>query len=304
LAGIIDGVWSQEFQIGPEYADSIRNWITIDGSPGPTGRGGFRAEADRYNLYLARGCPYCHRVAIARLHLKLETIFSVTFVNDIKRDEGWKIDEGVDLVFGARSLHEMMISAEGNLTAKATVPQLIDTKSKRLVSDSSDDIITMMDDIRQVHGGESESLCSSGNSAAELDELNQLINSDISGGVYDVLFSETPAEKQNHRSRVRNAMSLLDARLSNSRFLIGEAITLSDVLLFPTLLRFDSVYSEIFGLDFKLASFNNFEAYLRDLWSLEAFANTSNLKRIKDHYFLSLIHGPNGPVEPGLAKAS
>jgi len=302
LAGIIDGVWSQEFQVGSEDAAAIRNWITIDGSPGPTGRGGFRAETDRYNFYLAHGCPYCHRVAIARHHLKLEPFFSISYVKDIKRDKGWQIAEGVDFVFGAKSLHELMICAEGNLTAKATVPQLIDRKNKRLVSDSSEDIIRMMDDIRRVHGGEIESLYSSISSAAELDELNQLINTDVSSGVYEVLFSESPSEKQSHRQRVKHAMSLLDARLSNSRFLHGETITLSDVLLFPTLLRFDSVYSEIFGLDFKLAFFNNFDAYLSDLWSIEAFSKTSDLKRIKDHYFLSLIHGPNGPVEPGLTK--
>ena len=303
LAGIIDGVWSQEYQINSEEADSIRNWITVDGYPGPAGRGGFQAETDRYNLYLAHGCPYCHRVAIAHHHLKLESIFSISYVEDIKRDKGWQIAKGADPVFGARNLHEMMISAEGNLTAKATVPQLVDKKSKRLVSDSSDDIIGMMDDIRQVQGGKSESLYSSANIATDLDELNQLINTGISGGVYEVLFSETPSEEQDHRQRVKNAMTLLDARLNKSRFLHGETITVSDVLIFPTLLRFDDVYSEIFGLDFKLASFNNLEAYLSDLWSIEAFGGTSDLKRIKDHYFLSIIHGPNGSVEPGLTKA-
>jgi len=57
---LVDGVWRDDsfdktrFQ-GGRYnrsATSFRNWITPDGSPGPTGDGGFKAEPGRYHLYV------------------------------------------------------------------------------------------------------------------------------------------------------------------------------------------------------------------------------------------------------------
>ena len=40
---------------------SFRNWITPDGSAGPTGDGGFKAEVGRYHLYVALICPWASR---------------------------------------------------------------------------------------------------------------------------------------------------------------------------------------------------------------------------------------------------
>ncbi len=302
MAGIIDGVWHAAHEIDPDTADPLSNWITHDASPGPTGRGGFLAEAGRYQLYLAHGCPSCHKVSIARQLFGLEAMFAVTFVDVIKRSDGWRLSPGADTIFGASSLHHMMICAEGNLTAKATVPQLLDKNSKRLVSDSSADMVRMMD---QISAAQRPGHCSlwPEPTTDTIDELCSWISAEISSRVYQVLFSTQPKDKEHHVHCVKEALAILDERLAQTRFLHGEAITASDIWLFPTLLRFDSVYSEIFGLDFKLGAFSNLGPYVHDLWSLKAFAMTSDLKRINDHYYLSLIHGPNGTFEPGLGKS-
>ena len=68
---------------------SFRNWITKDGSAGPTGSGGFKAEAGRYRLYVALICPWASRTLIARKLKGLEAMIAVTVVNPVLSDQGW-----------------------------------------------------------------------------------------------------------------------------------------------------------------------------------------------------------------------
>lgn len=59
----------------------FRNWITRDGSPGPSGEGGFRAEPGRYHLYVSLACPWAHRTLIFRKLKGLEAMISLSMVN-------------------------------------------------------------------------------------------------------------------------------------------------------------------------------------------------------------------------------
>ena len=42
-------------------SSQFRNWVTPEGDAGPTGIGGFKAEAGRYHLYVSLACPWAHR---------------------------------------------------------------------------------------------------------------------------------------------------------------------------------------------------------------------------------------------------
>ena len=72
---------------------SFRSWITPDGAPGPTGEGGFRAEAERYHLYAAFGCPWATRVLIARKLKRLEDVVSVAIAEPAIADKGWRFGD-------------------------------------------------------------------------------------------------------------------------------------------------------------------------------------------------------------------
>ena len=81
---LIDGVWHDQWydtrNTGGRFQRSVagfRNWVTADGSPGPSGEGGFRAEAGRYHLYIARACPWAHRAMIFRALKGLEGIIEL-----------------------------------------------------------------------------------------------------------------------------------------------------------------------------------------------------------------------------------
>jgi len=78
---LIDGVWTANWQPVQgvdakggfvRQTSSFRHWVTPDGAPGPTGEGGFKAEAGRYHLYVALICPWATRALITRKLKKLE----------------------------------------------------------------------------------------------------------------------------------------------------------------------------------------------------------------------------------------
>jgi len=88
---LVDGRWSGDWQ--PVQAkdakggfvrqtSSFRHWVTPDGRPGPTGEGGFAAEAGRYHLYAALICPWASRALIAR---KLKGLENVVAFPDLYR---------------------------------------------------------------------------------------------------------------------------------------------------------------------------------------------------------------------------
>lgn len=61
---LVDGKWQDAWYAtkpsGGRFIrkdSSFRNWITADGSAGPTGIGGYKAKAGRYHLYVSLACP-------------------------------------------------------------------------------------------------------------------------------------------------------------------------------------------------------------------------------------------------------
>src|SRR5919204_4334953 len=72
----------------------FRNWVTADGAPGPSGRGGFKAEPGRYHLYVSLACPWAHRTVIFRKLKKLEDVISLSVVEPRMGREGWVFGSG------------------------------------------------------------------------------------------------------------------------------------------------------------------------------------------------------------------
>src|SRR5690606_1381654 len=129
---------------------SFRNWITPDGRAGPTGEGGFAAEAGRYHLYVALTCPWASRTLIGRRLKKLEDVISVSVVEPVLTDQGWRFGDfpgaDTDRVNGATYLHEIYTRADPAISGRATVPVLWDRKRGTIVNNESADILRMMND--------------------------------------------------------------------------------------------------------------------------------------------------------------
>ena len=285
-------------------ASQFRNWITADGAPGPSGVGGFRAEAGRYHLYVSYACPWAHRTLIFRALKKLEAMISVSIVNWYMGANGWTFDpaSGVvpDHINNAEFLHQVYSASDPDYSGRVTVPVLWDKKSNKIVSNESSEIIRMFNEAFDSLGaapGDYYPLAL----RDEIDSLNDRIYETVNNGVYKAGFATTQEAYDEAVSKVFETLNWLEKRLETQRYLTGEAVTEADWRLFTTLVRFDPVYVGHFKCNLKrLADYPNLSGYVRDLYQHPGVAATVHLDHIKKHYFVShATINPTGIVPTG-----
>ncbi len=265
----------------------FRSWITADGSPGPSGDGGFKAEADRYHLYVSYACPWAHRTLIYRVLKGLEDMISLSVVDWFMGEVGWtfKNAELPDTVNNAELLHEIYTAAQKDYSGRVTVPVLWDKETRTIVSNESSEIIRMLnnafDEVGAIPGDYyPEPL------RAEIDALNDRIYTTVNNGVYKSGFATTQEAYEQAVEPLFETLDWLDARLSAQRYLTGDSPTEADWRLLPTLLRFDPVYVGHFKCNVRrIADYPNLSGYVRDLYQHPGVAATLRLDHIKAHYY-------------------
>lgn len=269
----------------------VRNWITASGEPGPSGEGGFKAEAGRYHLYIAHSCPWAHRAMIFRLLKGLEEMITVSVVNAISDANGWNFRDGpgvvVDPEFGATFLYEIYQHADPNYSGQVTVPTLWDKQQKKLVSNESSEIIRMFntefDGIGALEGDYyPEEL------RDEIDAVNELVYPAINNGVYRVGFATSQEAYDEAYIKLFDALDQLEERLENETYLVGGRLTETDWRLFTTLVRFDHVYHGAFRCNKRrIIDYPNLWRFVRHLYQVPGVADTIDVWSIKAHYYAS-----------------
>lgn len=293
---LVEGKWQNEWydtkSTGGRFerkAPSFRNWVTKDGSAGISGIGGFKAEPNRYHLYVSLACPWAHRTIIYRKLKGLEGMISMSVVNAFMGDEGWTFaaGEGVvaDPILNALNVHEIYTAAKADYTGRVTVPILWDKKTNTIVSNESPEIIRMFnsafDDIGAVPGDFSPPEL-----LAEIDELNDYIYPTINNGVYRAGFATTQEAYDEAVAEVFCALDTVETRLESRRYLTGNTITEADWRLFTTLVRFDAVYVGHFKCNLRrIVDYPNIWGYLRDLYQVPGIEETVAMDYIKTHYY-------------------
>jgi putative glutathione S-transferase len=285
-------------------AAQFRNWVTADGSPGPSGRGGFKAEAGRYHLYVSLACPWANRTLIFR-HIKgLEDMISLSVVHWTMGHQGWTFEPGAgviaDPIHDAHYFHEVYTGADPEYSGRVTVPVLWDKQTETIVSNESSEIIRMFnnafDQVGALPGDYyPEEL------REEIDEINARIYSNVNNGVYKAGFATTQEAYEEAVFPLFETLDWLEQRFSQRRYLMGDRLTEADWRLFTTLVRFDPVYVGHFKCNIRrLADYPNLWAYTRDLYQHEGVAETINMHHIKDHYYGSHeTINPTGVVPVG-----
>lgn len=282
----------------------FRNWVTADGSAGPSGEGGFRAEAGRYHLYVSLACPWASRTLIFRALKGLESMISVSVVNPYMGEHGWTFAEapGVvrDPVGGARYLYEVYLKAAPDYSGRVTVPVLWDSHRDTIVSNESAEIIRMMNSAFDGIGA-SEGDYAPAALLPQIDEINARLYDAVNNGVYKAGFATRQWVYEQAVTALFECLDELEQRLSHQRYLLGDRITEADWRLFTTLIRFDSVYHGHFKCNLRrLVDYPNLWSYTRELYQWPGVAATVNMRHIKEHYYRSHpTINPNGIVPMG-----
>lgn len=295
---LVDGQWQDKWYdteaSGGRFVREdagFRNWVTADGSAGPTGVGGFKAEANRYHLYVSLACPWAHRTTIYRKLKGLEDMISLSVVHPFMGDKGWTFTEGAgviaDPIVNADYLYEVYVAAKPNYTGRVTVPILWDKKTNTIVSNESSEIIRMLNSAFDEAGATDVNFLPKA-LLAEIDTINEFVYSAVNNGVYKAGFATTEAAYKEAVVTLFDALDTLEARLADQRYLLGDTITEADWRLFTTLVRFDAVYVGHFKCNIRrIVDYPNLWGYLRDLYQVPGIAETVNIEHIKAHYYTS-----------------
>ena len=295
---LVDGVWHVKDPRNGAQGDrferpdaTFRNWITVDGSPGPSGEGGFPAAAGRYHLYVSLACPWAHRTLILRALKGLEGMISLSIVDPLMGDDGWVFSDGPgcipDTVNGKERLWEVYRLADPRFSGRVTVPVLWDQERRTIVSNESSEIIVMMNGAFDHLGARPVDFYPTP-LRAEIDALDEWIYEDVNNGVYKAGFARTQEAYEAAFDALFAALDRLDERLATRRYLAGPRVTLADWRLFTTLVRFDPVYVGHFKCNLRrIADYPALCGYLRDLYQFPGVRGAVDVGHIKRHYHLS-----------------
>lgn len=308
---LVDGVWQDRWydttSTGGRFVRTnavFRNWVTADGSPGPTGEGGFAAESGRYHLYVSLACPWAHRTLIMRRLKGLEAMIGVSVVHWRMLENGWTFEDGPgvipDSIHSARYLHQVYTAAKPDYSGRVTVPVLWDKTKGTIVSNESAEIIRMMNQAFDGIGAKPGDYYPE-DLRPEIDSLNARIYDQVNNGVYKAGFATTQQAYEEAVRPLFEALDTLDERLSSRRYLCGDRLTEADIRLFTTLVRFDPVYVGHFKCNLRrIADYPHLSGYLRDLYQTDGIAETVNMAHIKGHYYEShKTINPTGIVPAG-----
>lgn len=308
---LVDGKWMNQWydtkSTGGKFIRSqaqFRHWVTADGSAGPSGKAGFKAESGRYHLYISLACPWASRTLIMRKLKNLEDHISLSIVHPLMLENGWTFQEAsgviADPIHQADFMHQIYTAADANYSGRVTVPVLWDKKLGTIVSNESSEIIRMFNTAFNDITGNTDNYYPE-DLQAQIDEMNNFIYPNINNGVYRAGFATSQEAYEEAVTDVFTALDKLENHLQDTDWLVGNQITEADIRLWTTLIRFDAVYHGHFKCNLKqITDYPNLWNYTKRIYNLPGLAETVNMDHIKQHYYGShKTINPTGVVPKG-----
>ena len=301
MGRLVEGVWRDEWYDTSSTGGAFRredagfrNWVTADGSPGPSGEGGFAAESGRYHLYVSMACPWAHRTLVFRAIKGLTPHIGVSVVHPHMLENGWEYKPEAEPLHGYRFHHQLYTHVKADYTGRVTVPVLWDRQRDTIVSNESAEIIRMFNSAFDGITGNTDDYC-----PAELrdaiDAVNAQVYDTVNNGVYRCGFATTQAAYEAPFHALFATLDELEKRLDGQRWLCGDRLTEADWRLFTTLVRFDAVYHGHFKCNKRrIRDYPALSRYLRALLAVPGVADTVDIEQCKQHYYVS--HGTINPT--------
>ena len=295
MGQLVDGIWTKGSVSSNDESGSFKRLESVFRHNISDDDDKYIPETNRYHLYVSYACPWAHRTLIFRKLKKLESHISVDYIHPDMLDMGWSFETNFpdttgDTIHNKKYAHEIYQISDKTVSTKATVPILWDKKTHTIVNNESSEIIRIMnqsfnkisknyDDYYPV------------NLRAEIDDINDIIYKNINNGVYKTGFSRTQSSYDDAVQKLFSSLDMIENKLEEQDYLVGNMLTEADIRFAPTLLRFDSVYYVHFKCSLKkISEFKNISRYLKNLYSNDAISSTTNFEHIKRHYYFSHEH--------------
>ena len=296
---LVDGVWQDQWYDTKSHGGAFkrsqaqfRNWITTDGSAGPSGDAGFKAESGRYHLYVSLACPWAHRTLIFRALKRLAPHIEVSVVHPDMLSQGWTFETDEygatgDRLYGSDFAHQLYTRAAPSYSGRVTVPILWDKQKETIVSNESSEIIRMFNSAFDDLTGDEQDFWPE-DLREPIEAVNARIYSTVNNGVYKCGFATSQEAYDAAITPLFETLHWLEDLLAQHRYLLGDRLTEADWRLFTTLLRFDAVYHTHFKCNQKrIVDFPNLWAYCRELYQWPGVEDTIGMTHIVRHYYYS-----------------
>ncbi|MDT8399210.1 MAG: glutathione S-transferase family protein [Pseudomonadales bacterium] len=289
---LIKGQWHDQWYdtsaTGGEFKrqeSRFRHWVTADGSPGPQGQRGFAAASGRYHLFVSMACPWAHRTLVFRALKGLNTHIGVTTVTPLMLENGWEFATGGDELYGLSYLYQLYLKAAPDYEGRVTVPILWDKQEETLVNNESSEIIRILNTAFDGITGNTLDFYPE-DLRPEIDAINTRVYDTVNNGVYKAGFATTQTAYEKAYNELFDSLDWINGLLAEQPFLAGTRLTEADWRLFPTLVRFDSVYHGHFKCNRRrLLEYAHIPAYMKRLYQMPGVAQTLDLKQAKAHYY-------------------
>ncbi|MGW1343357.1 glutathione S-transferase family protein [Kribbella sp. NPDC002412] len=281
------GEWKRQ---GNRFTDRITRDSAARPGEGPDERGRWPVEAGRYRLVVSLACPWAHRAVIVRKLLGLEDAISLAVVDPVRDERGWRFTldpDDRDPVLGIEFLSNAYLRTDPSYDGRVTVPAIVDTVTGLVVTNDYPQItLDLSTEWTEFHRPDAPSLIP--DDRAGLDRLIDEIYRDVNNGVYRCGFATTQEAYEAAYDALFERLDVLEERLADREYLLGDALTEVDIRLFTTLVRFDAVYHGHFKCNRnKLTEFPNLWSYARRLFQRPGFGETVDFDQIKRHYYLT-----------------
>jgi glutathionyl-hydroquinone reductase len=296
---LVDGVWKDQWydtkSSGGKFersAAKFRNWVTADGSAGPSGDGGFKAESGRYHLYVSYACPWAHRALIFRALKGLEDHISLSAVHPDMLGDGWTFATDFpgatgDTLFDYPYARDIYTRADPKSSGRVTVPILWDKVNETIVSNESSEIIRMFNSAFDAITGNTTDYWPE-HLRDDIETINSRVYDTVNNGVYKCGFATTQTAYDDAVHPLFDSLEWIDEVLTKNRYLVGDTLTEADWRLFTTLVRFDNVYHLHFKCNRRrIIDYPNLWAYTRELYQMQGVAETVKMDHIVRHYHYS-----------------
>jgi len=311
LGRLINGTWTTEWTERDESGQFKRmptlfhNWIMAAGASD------FKAEPDRYHLYVSLGCPWAHRTVLLRSLKGLQDVVSLSIVDPVISDQGWQFSERFgsipDSLYGSSHLWQLYTRAKSDYTGRVTVPVLWDKKTETIVNNESRQIIQMFNSAFDEFAAYPERDFYPEALRPQIDAAMDTIYQPINNGVYRSGFASSQEAYVAAVTELFAALDHWENVLSQQRYLVGNQITLADWCMFTTLFRFDLAYHGLFKTNLKrLVDYPHLWNYCRELYQHPGIREWCSIEHVKQLYYAGLPElNPSGivPVGPDIDYA-
>ena len=255
------------------------------------------------NLYLLVGstCPWCHRLIILFTLLNLSNKINLIFLKPNYKTGEWLFKEEF---FNCKNLQALYAKCNKTNTFRATVPAFVNINDRKmkLISSESRDILKILNS--------STFTSPSGNDLIKIcdEKLLDLINEDINNGVYKCGFARNQNAYIEASKKLFSALTTIEKILQDNGgpWLLGNEISIADIYLFPTIIRWEFIYSNLFKCTEKdIYFFKNIILWRYKFFNLKGISKTCSYKNwLQDYYQAIFPLNPNQiiPLQPSLEE--